>query len=117
LYEIRKKSMLEKLEHDLLILKQKRKFIDEVDKGSIQVFRVPEDGLIQQLKEKNYEAIDDYAHLLNIPVRDFTRSKLNQLDEKISRCEAECAHLREKEPASLWCDELQGFLKEYLTVV
>jgi DNA topoisomerase-2 len=113
LYEKRKQRLIEMLLHEILVYSQKRKFIDEVDNGLIKVFKTPEEDLIRQLRERHYKPIDEYQHLLNIPVRDFTQTKVKALDDKIARFKKELNDLKKKEPYEIWTEELDHFMVEY----
>lgn len=113
LYAKRKAYRLQKLTDDILFFSQKRRFIDDVDKDTIKVFRVPEEELIRQLRHHKYQPIDDYHHLLTIPIRDFTQTKIQSLDDKIRILQQELEELKITEAHDLWLRELDGFMKEY----
>lgn len=113
LYVERKARLIAQLESDIALAKQKLRFIEEVEKDVIQVIRVPEEKIRKKLLERKYEPMDDFQHLLQIPIRDFTKAKIQSLVEKIRGLTQSLDKLKNKKPEEFWREELAALLYAY----
>ena len=110
LYGTRRLRLIQSMEEDIHHAKQKMRFIAEVEKGTIKVFRVPEEQIHAQLMERGYTLTDG---LLNIPLKDFTKAKIQALSDKIKKLEQSLDRIKKKTPEQFWRDELDKLLEEY----
>jgi len=140
LYGLRKKHLVKQLKNELLILKNKRRFLDEVQNQKIKVFRVPERNVVEQLQTRSFDrdpresekrvSVESnhlhhgdenevehceggYSYLLRIPMRDFTQEKVSELDNKIKQKTADLLELEKTTEAQMWTKEIDTFLVEY----
>lgn len=120
LYGTRKKYLVRQLENDIVLLKNKHRFLNEVNTQKIVVFRVPEDTLLKVLKQRGYtsfsEENDDrsgYSYLLRIPIRDFTDEKIRDLESRTKHAQERLDMLQKQTPSDMWLTEIDRFLQEY----
>lgn len=110
LYDARRKRMLADLDHQILVSTQKRRFIEEVDKGEMVVCRVAEEVLVERLTARGYQPIDEFHHIFSIPIRDLTQAKIASLDEKIEKLVAAREALKKKRSRDMWREELDALV-------
>lgn len=140
LYTLRKAYLIKELKVDLLLLKNKKRFLEEVQSQVLKVFRVPESEVVATLSKTKYDrdprtvsnrvdiesshlhlgdseaAVEnggEYHYLLRVPMRDFTQEKVVELDARIKKKTAELKELEKTTEAQIWESELENFLKEY----
>ncbi len=83
-----------KLERELVVLQNKRRFVDDVICNRLKLHDISDDEITLALD--SFQKVDDtYDYLLNMPVRATTQSKLSQLDAEIvlTKRELDCAQL------------------------
>jgi len=126
LYTKRRERMLQRLETEICFLKNKSRFLEEVQTQKIRVFRVPEEEILQQLRTSKYdpyrkvsmgggeEKEGSYDYLLRIPVRDFTSEKIQELREKQKSLEEEHTRITHTTNKMLWIRDLDRFLEQHL---
>jgi DNA topoisomerase-2 len=119
LYEKRKEYMMKNLNEIICINKNKMRFLQEVENNVIKVFKIKEEIIVANLKERRYdedprqETKKGYNYLLNIPMRDFSLEKINELDNKILNLENELRLLVDKAPSKMWEEDLDNLSKAY----
>jgi len=94
IYEKRRLYTMAKLERELVVLQNKRRFVDDVICNRLKLHDISDDEITLALD--SFQKVDDtYDYLLNMPVRATTQSKLSQLDAEIvlTKRELDCAQL------------------------
>ena len=105
--------MLETYHNKLNILKNKWKFIDEVNRQKIQLYNTPIDKIINILETKQYYKKDKcYDYLLNLNIRSFTKEKLSQIQEDIEQTQQQHQRLQSTTVSELWVQELEELEKK-----
>lgn len=103
-YLERRKDYLEcKLKEELVILENKKRFLEEIMDGKVNVYRVKKTKAIEDLKSRNYTHIDQ---LLNIPVSSFTEDAIVSLQNKIENSRKEYDVIKNKSAKQLLLDDL-----------
>lgn len=138
-YKKRKVYLLRQLQMDIVILKNKRRFLEDVQNQHILLFRVPEEQVIENLiknkfdkdpriqKSVNIESehflhaesvVEEdekgYNYLLRIPMKDFTKEKVIELENKIQKKQKEFQELEKTTESQMWMNEIEHFMNEYL---
>lgn len=129
LYQKRKIHLLEELNNTLVIDRNKKRFIAEVDNGTLHIFRVKEKQILQSLVERKYDtnahfvATEDiseekrmhrgYQYLMQIPMRDLTHEKMDELEAKIKMLEKKIAALERTTEKEMWKEDIDRFLIAY----
>lgn len=113
LYEKRKEYLLKMYSDKLHILKNKWKFIDEVNRQKIQLYNTPIDTIINILETKQYYKKDEcYDYLLNLNIRSFTKEKLYQIQQDIEQTQQQHQRLQSTSVSKMWIDELNELQKK-----
>jgi len=113
-YESRIKVMLPNLKSQLVVLKNKMRFINDVKNEKIDVFGIEKDEIEQKLSKMKYDKVEDtYNYLFDMKFYNITKSQLEKLSEKIEELEAEIKYLEETPITTIWIKEIDEFVKEY----
>jgi DNA topoisomerase-2 len=136
-YVKRKKHLLEKLDHDIKFMGNKKRFLTEVLNGDIKLFdasgktrksRKTAD-LNADLESRGYDKImkdekDDeeeekeekggYDYLLRLQFRSITDERINKLEKDIASKIKERDGLAKKKEKDLWVSDLDEFEKAYV---
>ena len=119
LYKKRKSSVIKNLEQELLILNNKSNFLKNVIDGTLVIFRRPEEDIIKELEDTGFSKISlgkkekNYDYLLNLPNRNFTKNKLDQLQTNVDTKKQKLIEINSKEPQEIWIDELEILEEKY----
>lgn len=122
---IKRKASLEKtLEHKLLQVSEKSRFIKLVIDNVIVVFRTKRSVIIDSLKKHKFhtfsvdtEEDDDsketkgFNYLLNLQINVFTEEKIDELNNEIKKLQNELDIIRRKSHKDLWLDDLVALEK------
>ena len=127
-YYKRKEVTIRELERELLILQNKHRFLKEVINDELVVYKKEEDVLVEELKKKGYnknnkqdEEQDDeqenkqhgYDYLLRMPIRSFTKDKMNGLFNKIKDIKRSIIEIKGVTEKDQWLQDLDEFVVEY----
>jgi DNA topoisomerase-2 len=114
-YKKRKNFMLNKLERELLILINKKRFITEITNKSLILMGKGESEVIEEMTSRKYdeypkvEETDDnkgYSYLLNMQIRTFTTDKIKLLDNSINNTSNDIKILKQTTEKQMWQNEL-----------
>ena len=118
-YSERKTYILNQLEKDCLILKNKIRFINETIEHEIKIYRIAKCDIETQLKNRNYITCDgSYDYLLRMPIYSLTKEKIDEFNDKHNNMTSQMSALKGKDTADLLyydLQDIQGELKEIET--
>jgi DNA topoisomerase-2 len=120
MYEVRKEYVINSLERELLLLSNKAKYIKENLDGTIDLRKKKKEQVIQMLKEKAYDTIDDdneYKYLVKLPMDSVTEENVEKIFNERCNKEAELEITKKKAPAQIWSEELAVLKGEYGTFI
>ncbi|KAJ3010721.1 DNA topoisomerase 2 [Thoreauomyces humboldtii] len=137
-YQKRKDYILSELNHDLVKLDNKVRFVTEIIKGTIVVQNKKKDLLLEELERRNYdpiypkkdavtpteegdeEAAEDqavkahgYDYLLTMPIWNLTMEKVEALIKQRDQKESEVIALTGQSVNQLWRLDLDAFLVQW----
>lgn len=130
-YIKRKAHQLSEIDYELVIAKNKMRFLREVMSGDLVVQEVDEKVLSDEMKKRGYYAnekkekkeddeedekknnLSVYGYLVNMNIRSFTKQKVETLQVEIDRLEALHKKIKKTTPSSMWKSDLNEFTKAY----
>jgi DNA topoisomerase-2 len=119
-YKKRKESILKSLLYKLLILKNKKHFLEDVQNGNIELFKEKqsrkEEEIIKELENKKYDKdpdTDKYDYLLTMKINNFTEENINKIISEYLKVEEEKNKLLSITEKEMWISELEEFKNAY----
>lgn len=113
-YVKRKEYLINSLKSELIILQNKHRFINEIINNNLNIMNIPEEELILELENKNYNKINDnYDYLLKLQIRTFTQNKIIQLTNEIQILENKINILLTTTEKQMWLSDIEDFVIEY----
>ena len=107
-YEKRKLYMIEKLTHELNILKAKIRFINEYMDGVLDINKKSKDYTVGLLEKMKYYKVDGaYDYLINMPIVSFTSERINDLKTVHDKKQTELDYYKTKMNKELWKNDLE----------
>lgn len=117
-YVKRKEYIIKQLSYELLILKNKMKFLKEVMDESLKLKDVDEDVLTKEMEKKDYYKDEHgYNYLLNMNIRSFTKQKLESLEKEITELKEKLSSVKNKNPSDMWLTELEELEQKYKNII
>ena len=108
-YGLRKSFLLSKWNKEKSFLSNKHRFIEKIIKEKLVVFKRPEEDIIRDLEKMKFDRVDGkFDYLLNIKVRSFTESKVNELKQEIENISKNIDVLNSKNEKDLWKEDLKS---------
>lgn len=115
IYIKRKRKILADYTLILKWMSNKRRFLEEVMNGDLVINRRDEKDIIRDLENKGYNKKEDnYNYILSIPVRNFSKQMLENLDGEKSEIENSIKTMEKKTVQDIWLQELETFTREYI---
>jgi DNA topoisomerase-2 len=117
LYEKRKEYVLNVIERDLKILKNKAQYIKENIEDTIDLRRKTKEQVCLLLQGKNYDVIDndkEYKYLTKMPMDSVSEENAEKLFTETNKKREEYERMKEITPQQMWLSELDILLREYL---
>ena len=114
-YELRKKRILSNLTTELNFLRNKRKFLEAVINKKLEIFRVDEKILTENLIEMGFDKLGEkknFDYLLNMNIRSFTKEKLEKLQKEIGQFEKELEKVTKMTEKRMWLNDLTDLEKK-----
>jgi len=102
-YKKRKIDMISKLETKSDLLENKTRFVREVIGGVINVFGKKKKVLVEELKSKKFNHVDD---LLNIKTYTYTKESADELEQMNKKTKLTLDHVRGKTINAMWGEDL-----------
>lgn len=133
-YTLRKKHLLNSLEHDIKFLGNKKRFLEEVRDGEIKLFYTVKNrkesrktaDIVKELEDKKYdkdlELVEEdedttkhgYEYLLRLQISSITAEKIDKLRNDIENLITRRDELKSTSEKQLWLNDLIEFEQEYL---
>ena len=117
LYEKRKEYVLNVIERDLKILKNKAQYIKENIEDTIDLRRKTKEQVCLLLQGKNYDVIDndpEYKYLTKMPMDSVSEENAEKLFTETNKKREEYERMKEIAPQQMWLSELDVLLRGYL---
>jgi DNA topoisomerase-2 len=113
-YHLRKNNLINKLEQDIKILRNKSRYIQEILNDTIDLRRKNELQVNSMLEDCEYETIgDNYNYLTDMKMSSVCNENVNHLNNKYAEKEAELLNLKNTTIENMWLNELQLLEIEY----
>jgi len=113
-YQRRKDYMLQKLAHDIEVLKNKIRFIKSIINKELDVSVFKKSELESYLDNQKYMKVDDaFDYLIRIPIYNMTKDKVEEMDADIVDKDTGYQDLSAKKVEDMWRDELGEFEVAY----
>ena len=113
-YHKRKEYMMQKLAHDIDIMKNKIRFIKSIISKELDVSAFRKVELEMFLEEKEYMKVDDcFDYLVRIPIYNITKDKVEDLEADIHTNDSKYEDLSIKKLEDMWREELAEFESTY----
>jgi DNA topoisomerase-2 len=115
-YVKRKRHMIQQVEQELVVLRNKHRFLMEVMKGSLVIQHVDEEQIYASLKKGGYQIMNEdetYGYLLGMHIRSFSKAKLEELAKQIVSLEQDVIKIKKTSEPQLWSQDLDEFQREY----
>lgn len=107
LYEARKTHQLEQLKDEYQLISNKILFLEHVMNDEIILFKKTDAQIAEQCSAHNIDAMDgSYDYLLNLPLKTFTKEKLQQFKEKQTGLKTHINTLKKSSTKQLWKRDL-----------
>jgi DNA topoisomerase-2 len=114
-YILRKKHIISEYTCILKILKNKRRFIQEIIDDILIIFKQDDETVIKNIESRNFDKDDkdSYDYLLSIQTKSYTKKKLDELDKEINKYEKLLEDINNTSVKQLWINDIEDFKKEY----
>jgi DNA topoisomerase-2 len=113
-YQLRKNNLINKLERELKILRNKSRYIKEILNDVIDLRRKSETQVYDMLELNKYEIIEDnYNYLTDMKMSSVCDENINNLNNKYLEKEIELINLINTTIENMWLNELQILEVEY----
>jgi DNA topoisomerase-2 len=117
MYKNRKEYMIHTLERELLLLSNKAKYIKENLDGTIDLRKKRKDQVVQMLKDKKYDIMDDdedYKYLTKMSMDSVTEEIVNKLFKERENKETELDVIKQTSVNQMWRSELDNLRNDYI---
>lgn len=113
-YNLRKENLINKLEKELKVLRNKSRYIQEILDDTIDLRRKSEQQVNDMLESKNYEMVENnYNYLTNMKMSSVCNENVIYLNNKYIGKETELNNLKNTTIENMWLNELQILDVEY----
>ena len=119
MYQERKDYMINDLEHELVLLSNKAKYIKENLEGTIDLRKKKREQVIQMLESKGYDKIHNdneyYNYLVKMPMDSVTEENIEKLLNEKGKKETELEIVKNTTNKKMWMNELDKLVEVYLS--
>jgi DNA topoisomerase-2 len=120
-YKIRKEHYIKILLNELIILKEKKRFIEHVIQKIIVINERTEDDIIADLHKYNFKQLSHnvnsetqtYSYLTGMSLWSLTKNKIAELDKECNKKQSEYDIYTSKKLHDIWKDEMKQFMEQY----
>lgn len=114
MYSKRKKQLIKDLEHKLVKLSNRAKYILATLDGSVDLRRKNATAVHELLTSKGYDLLDgDFKYLIKMPMDSVTQENVDKILKEKSDAETELEILKKTTLEKMWLSELEHLQKEY----
>lgn len=118
MYAKRKQYQLEIMQHELNVISNKARYIQEILNDTLDLRKKKMDEIISILESKEYSKLEndnEYKYLIKMPMDSVSEENVNKLlnDKKIKDIELDT--LMKKDIKTIWSEELSALKREYNT--
>jgi len=109
-YDLRKKSIINILEKQLVILKNKKKYIESLLNDTIDLRKKKKDEIIEMLEKEGFDNIEEdrqYQYLLKMPMDSVSEDNINKLKIEFEKKNSELIEIKNKTTSKMWYEELK----------
>ena len=114
MYDTRKKYLIDEVEKELSLLKNKVRYIQENLDGTIDLRRKSSVEINKMLSDKKYEVINDYKYLIKMPMDCVTEENVKKIENEYRIKNDELTILINTSPEEMWLTELSILESEYI---
>jgi DNA topoisomerase-2 len=115
MYVTRKQCLIEHVEKELLLLKNKVKYIEEILDGTIDLRRKSIEEINKMLSDKKYEIInEDYKYLIKMQMDCVTEENVKKIEKEYKTKNDELTLLINTSSEEMWLSELSTLEEEYV---
>jgi DNA topoisomerase-2 len=117
MYQTRKDYMIDAIEKELVLLSNKARYIKENLDDTIDLRKKKKEQVIQMLKEKGYNIIDDdleYKYLIKMPMDSVTDENVEKIFRERGAKEVELETIKSTTINQFWSSELDSLREEYI---
>ena len=105
-YQKRKDNLIKVIKEKIEIDSSKAKFIAAVITNKLKLHKLEDNKINSELDKMKLYKKEGYDYLLNIPMRGMTKSKINDLENKINEFKKELSKLSKLSNKDLWINDL-----------
>lgn len=120
-YAKRKQHIIDVIEKDINILRQKARFANMVVRKELIISDFTVSELIERMRSLEFiemifqkDKESSYNYLIDEPLRNLTIDRYSQLCDKLAKAENELAFIKEQSVEQLWKKDINEFLDVYL---
>jgi len=114
MYSKRKKQLIKDLEHKLVKLSNRAKYILATLDGSVDLRRKNASAVHELLTSKGYDLLDgDFKYLIKMPMDSVTQENVDKILKEQSDAETELEILKKTTLETMWLSELKILQKDY----
>jgi len=109
----RKVYMVKELKRVIKFLKNKERFISEVMSKKLRVMNIDEKIILNSMKSAGYDKEEgSFDYLLRMPVRTFTKNKIESLKEEIKNKSVQLKKIQGTTTERMWITELDNLSRQ-----
>ena len=115
-YEVRKDFMIISLEKELVVLRNKAKYIQEVLSGTVDLRKKNKHDICEMLQHKDYDMVGDdheFKYLVKMPMDSVSEENIEKLLKEHATKQDEMERIKETSIQHMWLSELDILEKEY----
>lgn len=116
-YELRKQYLLKAIEREVMILKNKARFIEEQCADKLDLRRKSKDTISQLLSTRGYDKLDgdaNYQYLINMPMCAVIEENIQKLRKEYCEKQKQLETLQATSTKQMWLTELTELKTEYI---
>jgi len=117
MYQTRKEYIISSLEKELLLLRNKSRYISEILNDTIDLRKKKKEEILNLLISKKYDIMNDdteFKYLIKMPMDSVTEENVQKLNADYSNKEIELTTIKNTTIYQMWEGELDKLLQEYL---
>ena len=109
-YDLRKKNIIDMLEKQLVVLRNKKKYIESILNDTIDLRKKKKEQIIEMLQHKGFDKIEDdeeYKYLLKMSMDSVSEDNISKLQVEFAKKESELLETKNKTINAMWLGELK----------